>query len=300
MGLIDYLTILGNFDTNYMESGLYSNGYFDLYNIDTKDIVADSNGTIGRSRVSVVDNRKDDDQIFELQYAPGVGLLNSAVPLLPGCEVKLSFDRATVQLALVQKTLDEIQLDKKLALTNLYCKARYYSSPYLRRKFDSIKEKDLHYNYDECSVYLKNLPKGETNIRMNNIFGGNTPTHIFCGVIRSEALTGNSQLSATRFQRHFVKEANLTLNGYSCSGYPLSNVNGSALPAYMKYLQTTNRKFNTDCGRQIAPLDFKNFHFLYSHEFEGDQTEQGWIGLELKLEKPFEDNFTLGKLLIIC
>lgn len=285
---------VGNFDTSYVESGLYSNGYFDLYNVGTAELLADKDGTIKKSRVSVVDNVADDDQIYELQYAPGSGILNSSVPLLPGCEVKLSFDRANVQLGLIQKTFNETDIDKKLSLTNLYCRARYYSSPLLRKQFESIKEKDLHYYYDECSVYLKNLPKGETNIRLNNVFGGSTPSHIFCGIIRSEALTGDLTLSATRFERHFVKEVNLTLNGYSCSGFPVQNVNGSALSAYMKFLQTTNRKFNTNCGRQVAPVDFKNFHFLYSHEFDGDQTEQGWIGIELKLEKAYSENYTLG------
>ena len=284
------MTVLGNFDTSFIETGLYSNGYFDLYNVGTKDL----NGQISESRVSVVDNSSGKDQIYELQYSPGVGILNSSTPLLPGCEVKLSFDRANIRLALIQKTPDEIEITERLLLTNLYCKARYYSSPYLRSLFASIQDNDIHYHYDECSVYLKNLPKGETNIRLNNVIGGSTPSHLFCGIIKSEALAGDLKLNATRFQRHGVKEFDLQLNGFSCSGFPIQNTNGSALPTFMKWLQTTNRKFNTNCGQQLSPIDFKNFHYIYSHEFDGDQTEQGWIGMELKLEKAYEANYTLG------
>ena len=296
LSLIDYLTTIGNFDTSFIESGLYSNGYFDLWNVGTAEYVADQDKLVKKNRVSVVDNREDSDQIFEFQYSPGVGILNHATPLVPGCELKLSFDRANVQLALIQKTTEEIDLSKKLTLTNLHCKARYYSSPQLRTKFQSIQENDLHYTYDECSVYLKNLPKGETNIRLNNVFGGSTPSHIFCGIIPSEALVGDAKKSATRFERHDVMEIDLTLNGYSVSGFPIQNVNGSALSAYTKWLKTTNRQFNNRCGQQISPIDFKNFHFLYSHAFEGDNTEQGWVGIELKLQKPYAENYTLGEM----
>ena len=295
------MNTVGNFDTSFIESGLYSNGYFDLYNVGTAEYVADNSETIKRSRVSVVDNDEGTDQLFEFQYSPGVGILNSSTPLVPGCEVKLSFDRANLQLALIQKTTSELDLTKKLALTNLYCKARYFSSPYLRTKFQAIQDNDLHYHYDECSVYLKNLPKGETTIRLNNVFGGSTPSHIFCGIIRSEALSGDFKLSATRFQLHDVREIDLTLNGYSVSGFPIQNVNGSALSAYTKWLKTTNRRFNNRCGQQITPVDFKNFHLIYSHAFEGDQTEQGWIGIELKLKKAYDTNYTLGiNIIILC
>ena len=46
---------------------------------------------------------------------------------------------------------------------------------------------------------------------------------------------------------------------------------------------------------RLSLVDFKNFHFLYSHAFEGDNTEQGWIGIELKLQKPYAENYTLGE-----
>ena len=41
-------------------------------------------------------------------------------------------------------------------------------------------------------------------------------------------------------------------------------------------------------------MDFKRFHFVYSHKFEGDVTEQGWIGMTLKLDKALDENYTLG------
>ena len=35
LALIDYITLLGNFDDSYMVTGFYSAGHFDMYNIGT-------------------------------------------------------------------------------------------------------------------------------------------------------------------------------------------------------------------------------------------------------------------------
>ena len=295
--LLDYITTLGNFDAPYITSGLYANGYFDLYNVGTAEISnQESRSLLDDSRVSLVDSAVDGSKIYECIYAPGLGLLNSNTPLLPGCEIKLSFDRAKAELALIQIDKNtEVNLGSGvLKLSNLSVKARYYSSPSLRNYFSTISENPIKYCFDECSVYLKNLPKGESNIRLNNIIGGLTPSYLFCGVIESEALNGNLEFSTTKFERHGVKEIDLTLNGQSLSGFPIQNTNGSALPAYMKWLKTTNREFNNNCSGQIEPLDFKRYHFVYGHKFEGEPTDQGWLGVDLKLDSPYDSNYTLG------
>ena len=299
--LLDYITTLGNFDAPYIRSGLYSNGYFDLYNVGSAEISNQASLALLReSRISLVDNDQGQGKIYDCIYAPGLGLLNSKKPLLPGCEIKLSFDRAKAELALIQIDKNtEVDLGTGvLKLTNLSVSARYFSSPKLRNYFAKISENPITYNYNECSVYLKNLPKGETNIRLNNIIGGLTPSHLFCGIIESDALNGDLTLSTTKFERHKVKEIDLTLNGQSLAGFPIQNSNGSALPAYLKWLKTTNREFNNSCSGQIEPFDFKRYHFIYGHKFEGEPTDQGWLGVDLKLDSAYDSNFTLGKLLI--
>ena len=78
-------------------------------------------------------------------------------------------------------------------------------------------------------------------------------------------------------------------------GFPLVNMNNSGLHAYSKFLQTTNRNFRNTCPEQILPSDFQQFNFLYSHKFEGEPTETGWIGINLKLSEGYSENYTLGK-----
>ena len=297
--LLDYITTMGNFDAPYIRSGLYANGYFDLFNVGSAEISnQNSLQLLKDSRVSLVDSTDNGNNIYDCVYAPGLGILNSKKPLLPGCEIKLSFDRAKAELGLIQidKNTDVDLGSGVLKLTNLSVRARYYSSPSLRTYFSTITDNPINYSFDETSVYLKNLPKGESNIRLNNIIGGLTPSNLFCGIIESDALNGDLELSTTKFQRHGVKEIDLTLNGQSLAGFPIQNTNGSALPAYMKWLKTTNREFNNSCSGQIEPLDFKRYHFIYAHKFEGEPTDQGWLGIDLKLDTPYDQNYTLGKI----
>lgn len=178
----------------------------------------------------------------------------------------------------------------------MYLKARYYSSPYLRNYFSTIENEDISYFYDEAVVYHKNLPQGETIIRLNNIIGGNTPKYLFAGIISTVALNGNYDFSSTRFQRHGITEFDLTLNGYSCNGFPITSVNGSPLQNYEKFLQTTGRKFQATSPELLSPTDFKSFHYLYSHKFEGETSESGWLGINLKLEQAFDANYVLGNI----
>jgi len=223
--------------------------------------------------------------------------LNSTKPLLPKSEVIITFDRAYGDIALINKgdEKDETYVGKVLPMKNVFLTAKYSSSPFLRNYFDKIGTKDICYRYDECSVYHKNLPQGDTIIRLSNIIGGNTPSYLFAGIIESDALNGNMDKSSTAFKRNGIKEFDLTLNGYSCLGFPLVNTNDSPINAYTKFLQTTNRNFQNTCPEQISPSDFQQFHFLYSHKFEGEPTETGWIGINLKLNEAYAENYTLGK-----
>ena len=218
---------------------------------------------------------------------------------MPGQEFTLSFDRAAADLSLIsseQPKEDDPLLGKVLTLKNPYLTAEYITSPFLRNHFDGIKNKDISYFYDEISVYHKSIPQNDTIIRFPNILGGNTPSYIFAGIVSSDALNGSFSKSSTLFKRAKVKEFEITLNGYSCNSFPVSNIEKTPLEVYDKFLSTTQRKFKTQCPEQILPGDFANFHFIYAHQFEGEQTESGWIGINLKLTEAYTENFTLGKI----
>ena len=252
---------------------------------------------ITANRKSMLDSTGD-TVLYDFLFRPPSGLLNSVKPLPPKFELTISFDRAQSDLSLINAAENhaEPMSGKVLELKNVFLRSRYYSSPALRNYFSTIADNDITYSYDEVVVYHKNLPQGETNIRLSNIIGGNTPKHIFCGIISTRALNGDCSLSSTSFKRHGVNEFDLTLNGYSCNGFPLTSDHGSPMNCYEKFLETTGRKYQNSLGKLISPWDFKTFHYLYSHKFEAESTESGWIGINMKLDGPLTENYVLGKI----
>lgn len=287
----------GNFTPNYYASAGFPSGYFDQWSISTRDLMdSDVSGKLQSSRAPLLTSGDNNWYYYDLLFRPPVGILNSTKPLLPKTELTLHFDRAVSDLAIIalkedaKNTMD----GKAIELENVFLKARYISSLKLRNEFDGIIEKDISYTYDESAVYYKNLPQGMTNIRLNNIIGGNTPSFLFAGIIESAALMGDQNLSATCFQRHKVIEFDLTIDGYSALGFPIRNDDGSPVHAYDKYLRATKRWFNNTVSDVIPIRDYQQFHYLYAHEFSTSQSDNGWIGINIKLEKEFDANYTMG------
>ena len=292
--------MIWNFSPGFLSSGFYPAGYFDDFNIDSDQFTGESGAirlkNIEDSRKSYIKSKTDTSVVYDLLFKPPSGILNSKLPLLPKTELILSFDRAISELALINKDpSQETTLDgKSIDLKGVFLRASYYSSPYLRNYFDTIMTKEISYNYDECQVFHKNLPLGVNVIRLSNLIGGNTPKYVFAGIIDSDALNGDYKKSSTAFKRHGVKEFDLTLDGYSVNGFPVTSEDESPLNVYYKFLSTTNRKFDNLCGAQIEPEDFQLFHYIYSHKFCGETTETGWIGINLKLDEAYSKNYTLG------
>lgn len=293
--------MFGNFNPLYLSTAFYPAGYFDSWNVDTA-VLADENilARIDDKRTSLMPINGG-YLTYDLLFKPPSGLLNSKKPLLPKTEMILSFDRASSEIALINKTTNSAEplSGKVIELSNVFMRASYYSSPFLRNYFSTIATNEISYRYDELAVYHKNLPQGSTIIRMNNIIGGNTPSYLFAGIIESAALNGDYTKSSTAFKRHKVTEFDLTLDGYSAHGFPLVSENESPINVYEKFLRTTNRKFDNVCAEQILPGDFQAFHYIYAHKFVGESSETGWIGINLKLEEAFTENYTLGEFYIV-
>ena len=268
-----------------------------MYNLGTEDLVIlPENEMPSRHSLATDNSGSANSTVYHFRFKPQNGILNSLKPLLPKQEFTLSFDRSAGDLALISKKRPEDDDPVKgqvLTLRNPYLTAEYISSPYLRNHFDGINSNPISYFYDEISVYHKSLPLNDTIIRFPNLIGGNTPTYIFAGVIPTSALGGSITECGTLFKRNNVKEFDITLNGYSCPGLPLTNLDKTPIDVYDTFLKVTKRKFKNECPAQIVPSDFCNFHFIFSHKFEGEPTESGWVGINLKLEKAYEQNHTL-------
>ena len=180
----------------------------------------------------------------------------------------------------------------QLVIKDCFAVADYVSSPNLRTYFDSINYTPLRYEYEDCEVFVKSIPQGETNIRFDNLRGGNIPSHIFIGFIETDALNGNHELSSTRFSPHHVQYMNISLNGNSVNGYPMSIDHNFAVQPLQKFIDCTNRTCDITTGKMFTPTEFK-FNWLWSHCFEAADGATGWIGVDFKLSEPFATSMSM-------
>jgi len=182
--------------------------------------------------------------------------------------------------------------NKPIVIRDCYAITEYISSEGLRNYFSRIDTSPIIYNYEQCEITLKNLPLNETVMRLDNIKGGNTPTCLFAGIIPTSALNGSFTLSSNQFTNCDVETINITLNGNAVNGYPIDIANGSPILMLQKFYDVTNRLMNPLASDGLGCAKFK-YNWLYSHRFEGEISEQGWIGMNIKLSTPYTVPHTL-------
>ena len=229
---------------------------------------------------------------------PNDPFLNENQPLPPGVELQLSFDRLAAKFSTYHiGTKEETLKGQTLKLTNVYAQVEYVSSPALRQYADSIQNAPIVFKYDDCSVLYKTLSTGEQSMHIENIKGGKTPDYIFIGLVETSALNGNSDESPTKFKCHGVKEINLTLNGNPCLGFPIKITNNYPMWPYLKFHDVLGKLQNNGLSTQMTMVQFRK-NMLYAHKFQGEESDQGWIGVSLTTENAagFQKGFTLGNI----
>ena len=251
------------------------------------------------------------DNIYEFILDLEGGILNCNQPLMSNTEVKLSFDRCLAAIGLLyekwgkdQNNNDVVQpteLDNKvLDLIDPYMEVEYISSPYLRNFYAQIIERPMTMRYDDCDVYMKSLPEGQTSFRWTNIMGGNTPDYIFGGFMSTSSLQGHFEES-TSFRNMSLTEANISLNGMPVQGYPINGMlltpgHTSSAKLYVKFLDTIGRSKKTMGGQCVQSAVWQTYYNLISHKFEGEQSNEGWISIETKFKDPTTFDATFGML----
>ena len=110
--------------------------------------------------------------MYQFVIIPNHGFLNTSKPLPPKMELKLTFERANAENAIIKIDEDDSLYGTKLKLENVYLQASYISSPYLRSYFSRIEQSPIRYKYEDCSVICRNIPAGQQMIRIENIYGG--------------------------------------------------------------------------------------------------------------------------------
>ena len=55
---------------------------------------------------------------------------------------------------------------------------------------------------------------------------------------------------------------------------------GSVIYPLQKFLDVTGQLYNQNCGKTLTGPEFE-YNFLWSHKFEAEMADQGWIGVNL-------------------
>ena len=278
---------IGNFSVDFISSGFIGEGYTDVFNADwVSGISAMTEYTQPRQNYATHANGK---YTYDFCVIPLVGFLGNQDPLPLNTAVKLSFDRTNAGIPLIAEA--EVE-DLTIEITDCYAMTEYVSSPELRSYFDGIDNHPIHYEYEECEVYTKSIPQGETNIRFDNLRGGNVPSHMFIGLIETAALNGDITKSSTRFSPHFVSRMNISLNGNSVNGYPVNVDSQRCTIPLTKFIDCTNQLHNLNGSQQLTPYEFM-YNWIWSHCFEAEESSRGWIGVDFKVDTAFATPMTM-------
>jgi len=291
--LMDYMEKIGNFNAGYIDTVFALEGYNDLKNYSSKDLVTYFKNDINKRHMNAA-TISGDKYVYDFVFIPNCGFLNSNLPLMTDCELKLSFDRTKSDVSMI-KTLSEVKDicdGEPIEIQNCVAIAEYVGSDELDDYFMKVDTEPIPYYYEDCEITLKTLPLNETEIRIDNIKGGPTPSCMFAGIIQSEALAGNMALSSTSFRCNNVTGFDITLNGNSVNGYPLENKNKLAVFPYHKFMETTGRYMNTICGEGLKLTQFM-VNWIYAHKFEAEVSEEGWLGINIRLSEAYTEAFTL-------
>ena len=283
---------IGNFNAGYINTVLAVEGYNDLYNFSSNELESQKSVVSGRMGPSVPIN--GNKRLYEFLFIPNSGFLNSNVPLLNNCELKLSFDRIQGDVSMLEYgvAINEECSGKAIEIMDCVAFTEYIDSEKLQEYFMKIDHSPLTYYYEDCDVILKNLPLDERTIRLHNIKGGKTPNCVFAGIIPSEALNGSTTISSTAFDQCDVSGFCITLNGNAVNGYPLSMKSRSPVIPYHKFMDVTSRYMNPLCGDGLNLIQFMH-NWIYAHKFEAEVSSEGWLGINIKLDTPLREPHTL-------
>ena len=264
-----------------VESGFIPEGYFDHYNAEDTELLAASQVIERRNYLYHEEGNK---RRYEFAFTPVMGFLGSPEPLLNDTELKILFDRCRPETALIA-TASITNDCEYIEIKDCHALTEYVSSPVIRNFFETIDVQPIVYEYDSVDVLIKNIPKGETDIRLDNIRGGNNPSYLFLGLIPQKSLNGDFGRCSTSFRNHELTDINLTLNGNSVNSFPINIKNNSLIYPLYKFLDATDQLYNNQCGSTLTVNDFES-NYLIAHKFECEVSNTGWIGINLKLAKP--------------
>ena len=274
-----------------VDTGFYTEGYIDNYNCNSADFAVEGGSTVVLNRQW--GRHKTGNMVtYEFIFIPSHGFLASPDLLVKNCEIKLSFDRAPTEVALLTNAAVTTRPGKTIEIKDCFAMVDYVSSPNMRTLYDHIDQSPFVDTYDDIDIIIKNIPENQLDVRFDNLRGGQIPDYLFIGMIPKSSLSGNVETSSTGFRHCNVTEMNISFNGNSVNGYPMNISKKSVIYPLQKFLDVTGLLYNQNCGKTLTGPEFE-YNFLWSHKFEAEMTDEGWIGINLTFDEAPADQMAL-------
>ena len=124
----------------------------DLYNFNKDHLTSNPNMVSVRNRgASSAENKRR----FEFAYVPNIDFLADPYPLNKGIELKISFDRAPFQCALIQLEQPTTEESGSIAIHDCHAYVDFVSSPFYRNYFASVESTPTLYTYEATDVLIR-------------------------------------------------------------------------------------------------------------------------------------------------
>ena len=306
--LYNFLSKFCNFNLDYVTSNLaqvegFGAEYIWLINRDQYAKVKEYGFDVQLDRIWGVSG--EDEESGKTRYQQFVlnlegGILNCNQPLLPNTEVKFSFERLPARYALFYEKMTDpkattLDPNKPIDIIDCYLELEYVSSPYLRNLSSQIIERPITYHYDDCQIFMKDLPKGAQTLRVNSLCGGLTPEYIFAGFMPAKCFDPDYIKTSIRFDNPSIQSSCITLNGAPVQGYPISSmIVDNPMQLYSKFLDSIHKWKKSAASSTLPFTVFAQDFCLLSHHFEGEQSNEGWIGFDIKFTRATDIDYTFG------
>ncbi|CAG5101508.1 Oidioi.mRNA.OKI2018_I69.YSR.g17158.t1.cds [Oikopleura dioica] len=202
-----------------MESFFRTEGYFDDFNYGELTSTNQQNLVNTRRSGTIL---KDGKYVYQLMMIPTDGFLMDNKPLPPNVEMALSFARQEALFSTIKIKDENPDIEGVFELKDCFAKVEYVSSKDLR---DHISNRNtITYKYDDLTTKIRSIPQHDRRVRLENLVGGNTPLYLFAGITKTPLLLGSNSSETISFLQNNVKTFDILLNGKSCHGYPMVNI----------------------------------------------------------------------------
>lgn len=150
--LIDYISKLGNFNGKCLETCFSQEGMCDLYNFNKTNLASNPNMVAIRNRGA---SSADGKRRYEFAYVPNIDFLADVYPLNKSVELKISFDRAPYQCALIETDTPTFAESGSIPIHDCHALIDFVSSPFYRNYFATIESTPTTYNYEATDVIVR-------------------------------------------------------------------------------------------------------------------------------------------------